>query len=118
MQTIKEAAELAGYCPEVKKYNCGRCPLYERAYECPHSNIKDAFESGVEFAETWVSIKEELPEISAFVICKRESIYFSGQVISRTLKEGDKLMVQGEYQGMKLVEMFDNFTHWRLIHKE
>lgn len=59
MKTIKEAA--MDYCSETDGYKF-----------IAHSPFK-SFEAGVEFAQRWIPVEEELPEKSKQVIVKLEN---------------------------------------------
>jgi hypothetical protein len=76
MKTIEQAAkEYAGceYSKEQKYfYQCYTCAYFTRAYECPHHREKDAFEMGVEFAESWIKVEDELPENQDIVFVKTD----------------------------------------------
>jgi len=67
--------------------------------------IKDAFKAGVEFAEQWIKVEDELPEI-------KEDAY--------------EVLVQNSDKRCKVIRIFDegevvfissHFTHWRPINR-
>jgi len=98
MKTIKEAA---------------KSPEFNRALllSNPHQVITKSFESGVKFAQRWISIDDELPEIKneryqifikrAFKIDPYEVFSISPLIKSKE----------------NLIEIFSEFsvTHWRPI---
>ena len=91
MKTIEEAAK------EIsdKFKNSGRI------YSNPESAIRDGFKAGVEFAQRWISVEEELPQ------------------------QGDKILVKDQFEnieiGVKLIykyfytEKIGNVKYWRPI---
>ena len=90
MQTVKEAA----------KENAEK-------YWVSHSRYKSyiaSFNAGVEFAQKWIPVEEELPEERVFVLCQNP---FSAFVASFHGKEkGFRIPnAEGEYK----------VTHWRPI---
>ena len=78
------------------------------ANKCPHGVWRDdaelAFLDGVEFAQRWIPVEDELPEERVFVLCQNP---FSAFVASFHGKEkGFRIPnAEGEYK----------VTHWRPI---
>ena len=78
------------------------------ANKCPHGVWRDdaelAFLDGVEFAQKWIPVEDELPEERVFVLCQNP---FSAFVASFHGKEkGFRIPnAEGEYK----------VTHWRPI---
>lgn len=73
----------------------------------PHSswtarNAEISFTAGVEFAQSWIDIKEEIPLIGEWVTCKKNDSYHT-------------MRIRDEF-GLKIMKI--NFTHWRPVERK
>lgn len=72
----------------------------------PQKWVSDIFKAGVEFAQSWTSVEEELPPIGIPVVCKYEvfdkEYYWAGTFYS-------------EERMIHFVKKHLMITHWRLI---
>jgi hypothetical protein len=64
--------------------------------------VHDAFIRGVEFAQQWISIEDELPEIFEPVLCSNKICFFVGHF------DGDNWICD-------LSGFIEPVTHWRKI---
>jgi hypothetical protein len=93
MKTVEEAAkEYAGIKTKVEIEVDSRIKEY------------DAFKAGVEFAQRWIPIEEELPEERVLVLCINP---FSPFVAS----------YHGKEKGFRIPNVEENYsvTHWRPV---
>jgi len=93
MKTIKEAA---------------KSPEFNRALllSNPHQVITKSFESGVEFAQRWISVEDELPHVDP-------DFEFSEMVLTKVM---DTYCTNRYHSGLKRWSSWDmNVTHWRPI---
>ena len=79
-----------------------------------------SFKAGVEFAQIWIQIQDELPKIDLIVECKSEpnQAYFSGKIVlskEDKMFTKDRLLVEGMWHGVGSIDLLLNFTHWRPI---
>ena len=104
METIKEGAEIYYQSNEYQKSNS-----LNRFY-----NI---FKAGVEFAQRWISVEDELPEEGVSVLIKNDFGYFGINVLENgiwrmcTVEKIAGLLNLKEYE----LENFAKPTHWRPI---
>jgi len=92
MKTIEEAAN--GYILENYLEQCTM-----RQY------IKDSFESGVEFAQRWIPVTEELPSEERVLVKERDEYL----TVARYDIESEEWVADNDW----LVS--ENVTHWRPI---
>lgn len=77
---------------------------------------KTDFKAGAEFAQQWISIKDELPEVGLKIECKNErDSYYCGVVENRDIDHFNRLIVCGMFHGSNAIDLLYNFTHWRPI---
>ena len=102
MKTIEEAA-----------IECANIYLqgYRDSYPADENDFIDVFESGVEFAQRWISIEEELPEIGEKVITKMTKDKRTSYGIATRIRE------EWEINAHWIDHTFSsmNITHWRPI---
>jgi hypothetical protein len=73
MKTIEEAAKKYCNCNDIR--NCNNCGIPQN--EC-WSKIKyDAFKAGVEFAQQWISVDDELPVHRQRVLMKTKRFEYA-----------------------------------------
>ena len=72
---------------------------------------QDAFKSGVEFAQRWIPVEEELPEVGEKVITKMTKDKRTSYGIATRIRE------EWEINAHWIDHTFSNMniTHWRLI---
>ena len=101
MQTINEAAKI--YAEDV----CGEtyCECYSEGSEYTKGEITETdFKAGVEFAQRWIPIEDELPEERVFVLCQNPCSAFVASFHGK--EKGFRIPnAEGEYK----------VTHWRPI---
>ena len=90
MKTIEEAATNA-YSVEVLSSGCNAGVTF----------AKEIFKQGVEFAQRWIPISEELPKPYTFILCKCS---LGDHYISCSNAKGEIISSKGE-----------TITHWRPI---
>lgn len=100
MKTIDEAAKEAGLVNRMAK-----------------TNIENAFKSGAEFAQRWIPVDEELPEINETVLINNRFDFkgvgcFDGSNWKfYTIEHVDGCLKCKKYT----LENFTKITHWRPI---
>ena len=98
MKTIEEAAKEFALCAimdyEAEKELNGEVDVEEFSIEC--------FKAGVEFAQRWIPVEEELPTESMYVLFKSD--YF-----------GVSIFDVGFFLNGKFYTKNSKPTHWRLI---
>ena len=102
MKTIEDAA---GYYANSCLYN--DC-ITER---------EESFKAGVEFAQRWISVEEELPPIGEMVLTKMEKRH-GDTWVQNYYSTATRLENQGEWQDVNWVDhsmSFGHITHWRPI---
>ncbi len=75
------------------------------------------FEAGVEFAQRWIPVEEELPEVGAMVLTKMEKRH-GDTWVQNYYSTATRLENQGEWQTVNWVDhsiSFGHITHWRYI---
>ena len=80
------------------------------------SHIKD-FKAGVEFAQRWIPVEEELPEIGEEVLVKRE-LRQGDTWVQRFCSVSTRLAPSGEWEDVKWSDVGHTrgiVTHWRPI---
>ena len=80
------------------------------------SHIKD-FKAGVEFAQRWIPVEEELPDVGETVLTKMEKRHGDTRV-QNYYSTATRLENQGEWQDVNWVDhsmSFGHITHWRPI---
>ena len=78
---------------------------------------QDAFKSGAEFAQQWIPVEEELPDIGEEVLVKRE-LRQGDTWVQRFCSVSTRLAPSGEWEGVKWSDVGFNrgiITHWRPI---
>ena len=79
---------------------------YRDSYPANEGDFVDVFEAGVEFAQRWTSVEEELPPLGIPVVCKYKvfdkEYYWAGTFYS-------------EERMIHFVKKHLMITHWRLI---
>ena len=79
--------------------------------------IQDAFTAGAEFAQRWVSVEDELPEVGEMVLTKMEKRH-GDTWVQNYYSTATRLENQGEWQTVNWVDhsiSFGHITHWRPI---
>ena len=104
MKTIEEAA-----------IECANIYLqgYRDSYPADENDFIDVFESGVEFAQRWIPIEEELPEVGEIVLVKTKinkvatcEMYIPKDYLGNIL---------GEKEWAASYNFKQAITHWRSI---
>ncbi len=76
-----------------------------------------SFKKGVEFAQRWIPVEEELPEVGAMVLTKMEKRH-GDTWVQNYYSTATRLENQGEWQTVNWVDhsiSFGHITHWRPI---
>ena len=79
--------------------------------------IAESFKEGVEFAQRWISVEEELPPIGEMVLTKMEKRH-GDTWVQHYYSTATRLENQGEWQDVNWVDhsmSFGHITHWRPI---
>ena len=89
------------------------------AYDECKSNayFGNGFKKGVEFAQRWISVEEELPDIGEEVLVKRE-LRQGDTWVQRFCSVSTRLAPSGEWEDVKWSDVGHTrgiVTHWRLI---
>ena len=77
----------------------------------------EMFKAGVEFAQRWIPVEEELPEVGEMVLTKMEKRY-GDTWVQNYYSTATRLENQGEWQTVNWVDhsiSFGHITHWRYI---
>ena len=77
----------------------------------------DGFKAGVEFAQRWIPVEEELPEVGEMVLTKMEKRH-GDTLVQNYYSTATRLENQGEWQTVNWVDhsiSFGHITHWRPI---
>ena len=104
MKTIKEGAEIYYQSNEYQKSNS-------------LNRFDNIFKAGVEFAQRWISVEDELPEEGVSVLIKNDFGCFGINVLENgiwrmcTVEKMAGLLNLKEYE----LEKFATPTHWRPI---
>ena len=80
-------------------------------------NAEISFKAGVEFAQRWIPVEEELPEVGAMVLTKMEKRH-GDTWVQNYYSTATRLENQGEWQTVNWVDhsiSFGHITHWRHI---
>ena len=80
-------------------------------------NAEISFKAGVEFAQRWIPVEEELPEVGAMVLTKMEKRH-GDTWVQNYYSTATRLENQGEWQTVNWVDhsiSFGHITHWRPI---
>ena len=80
----------------------------------------EMFEAGVEFAQRWIPVEEELPEVGEMVLTKMEKRH-GDTWVQNYYSTATRLENQGEWQTVNWVDhsiSFGHITHWRPINIE
>ena len=114
MKTIEEAAlEYA----EPKANDLSHCNM-ENLNMCDFEKyLSDAFKTGAEFAQRWISVEEELPDIGEEVLVKRE-LRQGDTWVQRFCSVSTRLAPSGEWEDVKWSDVGHTrgiVTHWRPI---
>ena len=78
---------------------------------------ESAFRAGVEFAQRWISVEEELPPIGEMVITKMEKRH-GDTWVQNYYSTATRLENKGGWQDVNWVDhsiSFGHITHWRPI---
>ena len=96
----------------------------QKAEECLTCNfdsndidLSDAFKEGVTFAQRWISVEEEFPEVGVMVLTKMEKRH-GDTWVQNYYSTATRLENQGEWQTVNWVDhsiSFGHITHWRYI---
>ena len=84
------------------------------------ADVYDGFKAGVEFAQRWIPVEEELPEVGAMVLTKMEKRH-GDTWVQNYYSTATRLENQGEWQTVNWVDhsiSFGHITHWRPINIE
>ena len=102
MKTIEDAAR---ECANI--YLQG----YRDSYPADKNDFVDVFEAGIEFAQRWIPVEEELPEVGEKVITKMTKDKRTSYGIATRIRE------EWEINAHWIDHTFSNMniTHWRLI---
>ena len=89
------------------------------AYDASKSNayFGNGFKKGVEFAQRWIPVEEELPDVGEMVLTKMEKRHGDTRV-QNYYSTATRLENQGEWQTVNWVDhsiSFGHITHWRPI---
>ena len=108
METIEEAA-----------IECANTYVkgYRDFYPSNEGDFIDVFESGVEFAQRWIPVEEELPDIGEEVLVKRE-LRQGDTWVQRFCSVSTRLAPSGEWEDVKWSDVGHTrgiVTHWRPI---
>lgn len=84
------------------------------------------FEFGVEFAQRWIPVEEELPEDSDNLVQTEKYIYTENAVIARTVNGKYSVSKRSKFKGnenskwewMGSSAFSDSVTHWRPIERQ
>ena len=79
--------------------------------------IAESFKEGVEFAQSWISVEEELPPIGEMVITKMEKRH-GDTWVQHYYSTATMLENKGGWQDVNWVDhsiSFGHITHWRPI---
>ena len=79
--------------------------------------LNSAFKAGVKFAQRWIPVEEELPEVGAMVLTKMEKRH-GNTWVQNYYSTATRLENQGEWQTVNWVDhsiSFGYITHWRHI---
>ena len=90
---------------------------YRDSYPANEGDFIDVFEAGVEFAQRWIPVDEELPEIGEKVLTKMEKRH-GDTWVQNYYSTATRLENQGEWQTVNWVDhsiSFGHITHWRHI---
>lgn len=77
----------------------------------------NGFRAGVEFAQRWIPVEEELPEVGEMVLTKMEKRH-GDTWVQNYYSTATRLENQGEWQTVNWVDhsiSFGYITHWRYI---
>lgn len=85
-----------------------------------------SFLNGVEFAQYWISVEEELPEDSDNLVQTEKYIYTENAVIARTVNGKYSVSKRSKFKGnenskwewMGSSAFSDSVTHWRPIERQ
>ncbi len=83
----------------------------------PQKWVSDIFKAGVEFAQRWISVDEELPEIGCTVFVKKE-LRQGDTWVQHIYSVSTRLAPSGEWESIKWSDVgFTRgiVTHWRPI---
>ena len=91
----------------------------DEAYNNAGSNayFGNGFKAGVEFAQRWISVEEELPDIGEEVLVKRE-LRQGDTWVQRFCSVSTRLAPSGEWEDVKWSDVGHTrgiVTHWRPI---
>ena len=78
---------------------------------------EEDFKAGVEFAQRWIPVEEELPEVGEMVLTKMEKRH-GDTWVQNYYSTATRLENQGEWQTVNWVDhsiSFGHITHWRHI---
>ena len=81
------------------------------------ADVYDGFKAGVEFAQRWIPVEEELPEVGEMVLTKMEKRHGDTR-LQNYYSTATRLENQGEWQDVNWVDhsiSFGHITHWRPI---
>lgn len=90
---------------------------YRDSYPADENDFVDVFEAGIEFAQRWIPVEEELPRIGEMVITKMEKRH-GDTMVQNYYSTATRLENQGEWQTVNWVDhsiSFGHITHWRPI---
>ena len=106
MKTINDAAKEYAIQREVDAEELKYIGKYQQS-----------FKAGVEFAQRWISVEEELPPIGEMVLTKMEKRH-GDTWVQHYYSTATRLENQGEWQDVNWVDhsmSFGHITHWRPI---
>lgn len=84
---------------------------------CMRFQCETHFEAGIEFAQRWIPVEEELPPIGEMVLTKMEKRH-GDTLVQHYYSTATRLENQGEWQDVNWVDhsmSFGHITHWRPI---
>ena len=102
MKTIEQAAQ------EYADDHYGKNYITENK-----THDENAFKAGVEFAQRWISVKDELPPIDKLVQVKIQEIDSD-----KVYYDHDKIMPQEPFNMFECEQSMVTVTHWRPIELE
>ena len=81
------------------------------------ADVYNGFKAGVEFAQRWIPVEEELPDVGELVLTKMEKRH-GDTLVQNYYSTATRLESQGEWQTVNWVDhsiSFGHITHWRPI---
>jgi hypothetical protein len=110
MKTVEQAAkEYADRIVPLEGKDKHSAP-YLTAFE-HNDDVDNAFKAGVEFAQRWISVEEELPPIGELVQVKCHEMIGKQTIFY----DFDKIMPQEPFNMFEVEQCMVKVTHWKPI---